>query len=145
MYQLFNLKNYKNCKKVSFLVQKYGSDLHSDLSKKNLFMVFSTETMLINKWRKRFIIIACWVFEIYSEKQLIIRFPNINTTLSIFLSIITENTSGERLFSTYFETIQELSAQLHPTLSSVASFAANAEIFVPMDDFDNLVQEYFCW
>lgn len=75
-------------------------------------------------------------------KKLTTLFPNLDIAFRILLCMMASNTSGERSFSILKRILTYLRNSCSDTrLSSLASFAANAELFKSLD-FDDLIDEF---
>ncbi|KAL4084012.1 hypothetical protein QTP88_029328 [Uroleucon formosanum] len=80
--------------------------------------------------------------KILREKKIISTFPNLDTALKMYLTIIPSNATGERSFSILKRIKNYLSNSISDTkVSSLASFSANSELLESMN-FNDLINKF---
>lgn len=121
------------------LVEKYSNDLDDELYEKCLhFKQFLNEIEIKESDKKS----PGMFLKILREKKFFATFPNLDTALKMYLTIILSNATGERSFSILKRIKNYLSNSISDIkVSSLASFSANSELLESMN-FDDLINTF---
>ena len=139
IYKLLTLKDDEIREKSSLLVQKYPTDLSSELIEEFVHFKVFVEALDLNVKDHH---LPAEFLRFIREKQLTTLFPNVETSLRILLCMMTTNASGERSFSILKRVknyLRNSSADLR--LSSLTSFVANAELLNEID-FSDIIKDF---
>lgn len=142
LYNIDKLNDEEIRQKACGLVDKYSSDLTSELGEELIhFKAFVKKAEGIEENAKEHHLPAYYL-KFIREKQLTTLFPNIDTALKILLCMMSSNASGERSFSILKRVKNYLRNSTTDTrLSSLVGFSANAELLNELN-FDDIVDEF---
>lgn len=121
------------------LVEKYSNDLEDELYEECLhFKQFLNEIEIEESDKKS----PSMFLKILREKKIIATFPNLDTALKMYPTIIPSNATRERSFSNLKRIKNYLSNSISDTkVSSLASFSANSELLESMN-FNDLINKF---
>lgn len=137
LYNIFALSNDDIRKSAKNLKDFYSADLDDDFMEECVYFrdfVVSINMDENKNQQKNFSPSPKVLLKIIREKNVVATFPNVDTALRIFLSILPSNASGETTFSA----LKRIKNYLRNTtgeerLSSLASLTSNADILQTLD------------